>query len=259
MLKLVCSSPCSTASQRASLGRICLGDITEDLGGLAGLIRHQDDAVGHSAKTNHEVRQSRELHWPPNVLRPEVELDPVGGEEMAGVFDAPPDQRLGGARGPATPAGLRRRLLATRQPRHLSSSLRCPPAAGIRGLASQTTGVRRYHIDVAQRPVGLEILSHIIPLDHRTLDCPPNTGDKLRASNMLNARLLHPLVRRLVALASNAGQPCHSAISASLAFTSLRTSVAGNGARAENRMVPGLVSYSANSARSVATVVPLIG
>jgi len=25
---------------------------------------------------------------------------------------------------------------------------------------------------------------------------PPNTGDKLRASNMLNARLLHPLVRR---------------------------------------------------------------
>jgi hypothetical protein len=26
--------------------------------------------------------------------------------------------------------------------------------------------------------------------------CPPNTRDKLRASNMLNARLLHPLVRR---------------------------------------------------------------
>ena len=25
---------------------------------------------------------------------------------------------------------------------------------------------------------------------------PPNTGDKLRASNTLNARLLHPLVRR---------------------------------------------------------------
>ena len=27
--------------------------------------------------------------------------------------------------------------------------------------------------------------------------CPPNTGDKLRASNTLNARQLHPLVRRL--------------------------------------------------------------
>ena len=27
-------------------------------------------------------------------------------------------------------------------------------------------------------------------------DCPPNTGDKLRASNTLNARQLHPLVRR---------------------------------------------------------------
>ena len=36
---------------------------------------------------------------------------------------------------------------------------------------------------------------------HRAmLICLPNTGDKLRASNTLNARLLHPLVRPLVAL-----------------------------------------------------------
>ena len=36
---------------------------------------------------------------------------------------------------------------------------------------------------------------------------PPNTGDKLRASNTLNARLLHPLVRLLVILSSEATEP----------------------------------------------------
>ena len=47
--------------------------------------------------------------------------------------------------------------------------------------------------------------------------------------------------------------------SAILAFTSLRTSVAGRPARAENRMVPRLVSYPARSDLSVATVSPLMG
>ena len=47
--------------------------------------------------------------------------------------------------------------------------------------------------------------------------------------------------------------------SAILVSTSLRTSVVGRPARAENRIVPRLVSYPARSALSVATVSPLIG
>jgi hypothetical protein len=87
---------------------------------------------------------------------------------------------------------------------------------------------------------------------------PPNTGVKLRSSNMFGFVCFIPLFGGSSHSTSQAKQ-CHPASSASLAFTSLRTRVADNGSRAENRMVPGLVSYSDNSTRRVATVVPLIG
>jgi len=99
-----------------------------------------------------------------------------------------------------------------------------------------------------------------VPLGVRAAAPPPNTGDKLRSSIACAGFVCFiPLFGGSSHSPPNVAEPCHSAISASLAFTSLRTSVADNGSRAENRMVPGLVSYSDNSERSVATVVPLIG
>src|SRR3972149_8188611 len=81
--------------------------------------------------------------------------------------------------------------IANRQPRdRVEPDAATSPA---RSTTKDTTGTNRA-IAPKKEPAPLRL--PIIPSPCINPDGPPNTGDKLRASNMLNARLLHPLVRR---------------------------------------------------------------
>jgi hypothetical protein len=79
----------------------------------------------------------------------------------------------------------------------------CRLSSGVRSSGT-TIAPHRAHSNVSIAPLSTgRSASHASP---RTQDGPQNTGDKLRAFSTLNARLLHPLVRRLDAPWHYAGQ-----------------------------------------------------